>query len=231
MSAATLEVDRGRMDAATEAFIEAVLKEEVAAIREETRALEKDFEAATQAAVKGRLYRAWQSAVYPKNRLAYEPVGEVFVNGRARSKGAMTYWTQPGRNQRKNGWLAIPTKYAGVLGRSRNLTPREWERAHGTKLHFVPRSEGHALLMARQVVYGANGQGVRVATKRRMRNVRYQNADGTPAQVREVPIFTLVPYQDYANKVSLRPLILRREGMLRQNFERRMEKLGRKEFR
>ena len=218
----TLSIDGREVDRNVAIMITAILSQTTRAVAAQTRGLEKDLEALTRAAAGGNLWRAWKSEVYPGGgKPSYHPAGEVFVNGGTRSKGAMTYWTQPGQNQKKGGWLAIPTKNAGVLGRSRNLTPREWERAHGTKLHFVRRDERHALLMARHVYQGNNGKGVRVATKRRQKNKVYAGK-----QIKDVTIFVLIPVQMFGNKFSIDAAIERRGKMLIADFERRMARFN-----
>ncbi|MES1985477.1 MAG: DUF6441 family protein [Pseudomonadota bacterium] len=223
-----LEIDQKEIDRQVDVMLTALLKAGTAAVTSQTRALEKDLEALTRQNVKGNLWRAWRSDVFPKaGRASYNPVGQITLNGKGRTTGAITYWTKPGLNTAKNGfWLAIPTKFAGVLGRTRNITPGEWERQHGVELKFVYQGNGKpALLMAEQVVFGANGKGVRVLTKRRKQNARYINRDGSPAQKVDVPIFTLIPFQRFANKFSIDPVIARREGLLVQDLHERLEKL------
>lgn len=224
----TVEVDRAEIDHVTELLVTAVLREQKLSIRAQTRALEQDFEAATRQHVKGRLWRGWKSLTYPKgSQLAYEPTGEVFVNGGKRSQGAMIYWTQAGINRSANGfYLAVPTDYAGVNNRTRSMTPGEWERRNGVHLRFVYRGGGEpSLLVAEQVVFGANGKGTRVLTKRRRQNARYVSADGSPAKVEDVPIFTLIPFQRFANKFSLAPLMARRQQLLADDFAKRLARL------
>ncbi|MPT48252.1 MAG: hypothetical protein E2598_07490 [Sphingobium sp.] len=231
MSVVSLTIDQKQLDRDVALFITSVLSNCTKIVGGQTRELEKEFEAATQRGVKGRLYLAWASRVYPKGgKAAYAPAGEVYVNGRSRSKGTMIYWTQPGEQRKKGGgkYLAIPTPEAGVLPRNRNLTPEEWEHRTGSRLHFVPGKRGKAArLVARNVVYGANGKGTRKATQRRTNSARYANAAGGAVQAQEITIFVLVEVQRFANKVDLTPILARREKLLVEAFERRMMRMNR----
>lgn len=223
--AATLEIDAIEVERAAQALITKVLTAARLSIRANTRGLEQDLEALTRAAVPGRLWRAWGSQAYPRGNVnAYDPAGEVFINGKARSIGAMTYWSEPGVNRAKSGgYLAVPTEFAGPNTRSRSLTPGEWERRNGIRLHFVYRGGGKpSLLMARQVLFGANGSGVRAVTVRRMKNKKYANADFSAARTRDVPIFVLIPLQRFANRFSVEPAIAARKRKLVADFEGRL---------
>ena len=49
----------------------------------------------------------------------------------------------------KNGfWLAIPTPAAGKSLRGGRITPGEWDRRRGLRLHFIYRRRGPSLLVA-----------------------------------------------------------------------------------
>ena len=226
-----LSIERTDLDRRSDAIITAMLLEGTRSIHASTKWLERGLEAATQRGVKGKLWRAWRSDAYPSvGRPAYAPEGQVYVNGGKRSKGAMAYWTQPGVNKKASGeWLAIPTPEAGVLGRGRNITPGEWERRNGVRLDFVYGGPGKASrLVAEHVFFGANGIGVRVPTKKRMQNKRYVNQDGTPARLRSVTIFVLVPFQRFANKVAVEPIVRSAEAYLASDYRRRTEAVGRR---
>lgn len=225
----TLEIDQKEVERLAQTALTHVLTAARLSIRGQTKALERDLEQATQAAVPGRLYKAWGSASYPKaNVNSYSPAGEIFANGGARTKGAITYWTQAGVNKAKSGqYLAVPTKFAGQRPRSGTMTPGEWERRNGIRLHFVYRGGGKpSLLMARRVIFGANGVGVRAVTVKRIKGKRYANADFSPAKTQDVPIFVLIPLQRFANKFSIAPIIARRERMLVEDFEGRMVRVA-----
>lgn len=228
MTAGMIDIDLKSLDREVDFFLTATLKTGTQVIKRQTRGLEKDLEKITQANVKGRLWRAWSSESYPKDgRGAYDPTGQVYLNGRKRTTGAIAYWTQPGVNKAKDGyWLAIPTDNAGVIGRQRDITPAEWMRRNGVDLQFIYQGAGKpALLVAEHVVFGRNGIGIRVPTKRRQDN--YVRRDGTPARRITVPIFTLIPFQRFANKFSINPVIQRREKMISEDFERSIKRLPR----
>lgn len=226
-----LSIDEGELDRRSQAIITATLLEGTRSIHAATRWLEKQLEDATRRGVKGRLWRAWKSDAYPvQGRPAYSPEGMVYVNGGRRSKGAMSYWTQPGVNKKQSGeWLAIPTDAAGVLGRGRNITPGEWERRNGIRLEYVHGKNGQASrLVAEHVLFGANGIGVRVPSKRRIKNQRYVNRDGTPARTENVTIFILIPFQRHANKVAVDSIVRSAEAYLAKDYRRRTEAVGRR---
>lgn len=210
-----VEIDKPAMNRSVDLLLTAILKEATRSIGATTRGLEKDLEARTRQEVRGNLWRGWKSAVYPKGaRPAYEPVGEIFINGGARSQGAMTYWTEEGVNKAKSGgYLAIPLPEAGVGKGGRPLSPREWERQHGAKLHFVARGAGKsALLMARVRAFAE--AGARKQTR-----------------LKDVAVFVLIPVQRFANKFSVAPIIARREKMLAEDFEARIRKVAAGEIR
>lgn len=223
-----IDIDTAAMNRSVDLLLTAILKEATRSIGTTTKGLERDLEARTRQEVRGNLWRGWKSAVYPKGgRPAYEPVGEIFINGGARSQGAMTYWTEEGVNRAKSGgYLAIPTPEAGVGKRGKPLSPREWERQHGAKLHFVDRGAGKpALLMARMRVYARAGAVARKPSGRAL------NADGSRAGTKDVLVFVLIPLQRFANKFSVAPIIARREKMLVEDFEARMKKVAAGEIR
>ena len=222
-----IDVEAAEVERAAQAVLSVVLLHGTKSVHATTKRLEKALEAVTRQGVRGNLWRAWRSKLYPERPIpAYDPVGEVFVNGRERSKGALTYWTQPGINRAKDGyWLAIPTEHAGVLNRSRNLSPGEWERRNGVRLKFVYQGAGKpALLMAEHVLFGANGTGIRVPTRRRTQSQRYTNRDGTAAKTVDVPIFVLIPSQRFANKVSIDGIVASAGAELVRDFEIRVRR-------
>lgn len=226
MPGAMLSIDRAQVSRDTEIFITAVLAQATRAVGAETRGLEKDLEKLTQQNVPGNLYRAWKSEVYPRGgKPAYAPRGRVFVNGGRRSQAAMEYWTQAGINRASSGgYLAVPiAKNAGPQTRGRNLTPGEWERRNGIRLEFVYRGGSKpSLLVAPNVVRGANHSGVRAASGRRMAGQHYKGAKAS-----SIPIFVLIPLQRFANKFSIEPAVQRRAQMLLDNLDRRMARLNR----
>jgi hypothetical protein len=190
-----------------------VLRGALNGVIEETRGLEQDLEKVTQDAVPGRLYRGWQSGTL--KRIAREPSGWVYFGGGSRSRGAITFWTQPGRITGKSGqWLAIPTAAAGVRGRKRDLTPGEWERQHGVRLRFVYRPGKPGLLVLDEGVLSGKKQVGRLNTARR----RVTGRGNTT-----IPIFVLIPYVEFANAFSVEPLIAQRRGTFPDTVERNIK--------
>jgi hypothetical protein len=217
-----IDIEQASLDRAADLVLGGVLLSGTQAVKFATRKLEQDLEGATRRAVRGNLWRAWKSESYPKAGVgAYDPQGVVYVNGRARSEGAIAYWTQAGINRAKEGqWLAIPTDAAGVLNRQRNVTPQEWERSHGVKLRFVMEEQGqNARLVAQQVVFSS---GAVSPVRRHDRGGARLNRDGSPAHMVDVTIFVLIPFQRFANKVSIEGLIRQAQGDLVNDFERRV---------
>ena len=221
-----LSIDQRELDREAQLLITCVLVQTARAVGGQTRALEKDLENLTKQHVKGNLYRSWASEVYPRGgKPAYAPKGRVFLGkAGARTRGAMTYWTQPGINRGRRGqWLAIPTEEAGVNTRSRNLTPDEWEARTGHKLEYVPDADGTgARLVARNVVVGRNGRGVRQATSRRLGSANYSGAE-----IVERTIFNLIPFQRFGNRFAIEPAVDRRRKLLNDDVDRRMKRLRR----
>lgn len=224
MTLLKVEIDKRVADGAGKDVVEKVLRAGRSSVEDATRRLEKDLEDLTRRSVRGRAWRAWKSKVFPRDgELAYEPVGNVFVNGDRRSQGMMSYWTQPGINRARSGrWLAIPTEAAGSRGKARDLTPEEWQQRTGIKLSFVATGRGTAVLMA-QGILAANGSGVlRQATAAR----RARDAiAGRGRKVQSVPVFVLVPAQRHADRVGIESAVARAERRLIEDFGTRIQRI------
>lgn len=90
----------------------------------------------------------------------------------------------------KNGfWLAIPTPAAGKSTRGGRITPSEWERRSGLRLHFVYRRSGPSLLVAEGRL---NTRGRAVPSRSR-----------TGRGLATVPIFLLVPQVKLRKRLDL----------------------------
>ena len=190
-----------------------VLRGALNAVQEETRGLEQDLEKITQLAVPGRLYKGWQSGTL--KRIAKEPSGWVYFNHGDRSQGAITFWTQSGRVKAQDGgWLAIPLPAAGARGKNRDLTPAQWEARTGNTLRPVFRRGKPGLLVLDEGVLSGKKQVGRLNTARRRASGRGNTT---------VPIFVLIPFQDFANAFSVEPLIARRRGTLPDTVERNVK--------
>lgn len=214
------------VDDVAEALTTEVLAAGTRTVGDATRRLEKDFEALTRETVPGQAWRAWRSTVYPQGgKPAYDPVGTVFLNGGRRTKGMMSYWTQPGVNRATGGgWLAIPLRAAGSTGRSRHLTPRMWEQRTGLSLRIAypgrnrATSAGWALLVTDGVLAKNKSGALKKRTRRRAQQGREKVTRA---------IFLLIPEQKHANRVSLAAAIQRSERYMAQSFARRIARLGR----
>lgn len=178
-----------------------------------TKGLERALEDVTRGVAPGSLWRAWGSETFPRTGPARNPVGSVFVNGGPRTRGAMTFWTQPGAIRGRDGFfLAIPLPAAGPRGRKRMLTPGEWERAHGQRLRFVYRPGRPALLVADDAVLKGRGQ---VAD----RNTFERRLSGRGSMT--IPIFVLLPVVKFRNAISIPPIVAAAERRIPDEFTRR----------
>lgn len=196
---AELSIDTAKLLAGGDRLVRRYLTSATLAVGGATRRLEKRLEDETRAQVPGRLWRAWVSQSYPKSGPAREPVGEVFVAGkeRSRARGAMTFWTQPGAIRGREGqWLAIPLPAAGPRGRKRMLTPMEWELAHNIELEYVPRPGKWPLLVAQQGSLTRGGNVTQLSVKQARRNL------GRPQRV-SIPIFVLMPTVAFRNSIDV----------------------------
>jgi hypothetical protein len=201
--------------AAADGLIRELLGDVRDAVFEETRGLEQDLEKITRMAVKGKLWRAWASDTWPKSGgISKVPRGRIKLNGGKRTVGAMTFFTQEGRiTSGGGGYLAIPTDAAGPRGRTRNLTPGEWERRNGARLRFVYRRGRPSLLVLDEGVLSGKKKVGRLNTARRRATGR-GNAT--------IVIFVLIAFTNFQPRFSTQPLIDRRQGMVKANIERRI---------
>ena len=214
-----LTVSEKDLAAAADGLIRELLGDLRDAVSDETRGLEQDMEKITRLSVKGKLWRAWRSDVFPKSGgIANEPRGRLTINGGKRSVGALTFFTQEGRIAAGGGgYLAIPTPAAGPRGRRNDLTPGEWERRTGKKLRFVYRRGRPSLLVL---------DDARVTARKGIARGRLTKRAG-PGYGATVVVFVLLPYVDFSPRFAVTPLIERREGMLKSNIERRFAQTSR----
>jgi hypothetical protein len=190
------------------------------AVAEITREAEQALEAATRAAVGGKLWRAWKSEVFPKTGLAENPAGIVFPNGRDRTKGAITAYARGANIRARQGqFLAIPLPAAGQRFSGRGkvpLTPGEWERRTGRILRLVYRRGKPSLLVADDATIGRSGFA-RAATARRTAQGR---------GVSTVPIFVLLPQVNVAQRFSIESTLAPFDDRLKRAFVERVRQLG-----
>lgn len=129
-------------------FKDQVAKDITAAMKRETRALEKQFEAATAAAGLGPgMARSWQSRAYPAGTVSFGPAGQIW----SKAPTAMRAFVEGATITAKGGrFLAIPTDQVRALRGSPNqphATPADVERRLGVTLQLVVR-RGKRFLVA-----------------------------------------------------------------------------------
>lgn len=196
------------------------------AVETTTRWLEKELEAVTRSAVPGRLWRAWGSEVYPgPGKIARDPAGMVFVNGRDRSVGAMTFWTKPGRVVGKAGqWLAIPTDAVPRRGRQRRaLTPVEVEAEYNKELIFLPAGRGSR--NATLVLEGMTNARTGAYRPRTARRVAADRRRGVERHIERIVMFVLVPFVNFGNRVAVEPVVFRAGKRLVDEYVARSSRL------
>lgn len=224
---ADLLLDRGQISRDMDRVVRGYLSAGTQAVGKTTRRVEKRLEAATASAVGGKLWRAWQSTSFPKSGPARNPAGTIWLKGNARGRtgGAVRFWTQPGEIRGKSGqYLAIPLPTAGSRGRSRDLTPGEWERINGQRLRFVYRRGRASLLVADAGTLNGRTGSFRPITRQRTA------ADERRGHVRHqatIPIFVLLPLVKHRNAFAIEPIINAGEGELAQEFFDAIRALGR----
>lgn len=207
--AVDLALDTVTLDADADKLTRRILTAGTLSVGGATKELERALEAATRAAVPGKLWRAWASEAYPRSGPARDPVGQVFINGRARSRGALTFWTQPGTIRGSRGqFLAVPLPAAGSRGRARDLTPGEWERRTGKRLRFIYRPGRASLLVTEDAVLSSSG----VARGNTARRIAAGRASAT------IPIFVLIPTVRFRNAVAVEPLVAAAGAKLVRDF-------------
>lgn len=211
-----VEISFDDLAALGDRIIRGELKAARQAAAEVTREVEKALEERTREAVPGRLWRAWRSDIYPKAGISREPAGIVSINGGSRSRGALEFFTSPGRIQGRNGqWLAIPLPAAGPRGRTRNLTPGDWERQTGKRLRLVYRPGKPGLLVADMGTINARTGTFRPITRARTA------ADARRGFMRgeqTVPIFVLVPFVPFRNAFSIDQVVAPVAGRLGDRY-------------
>lgn len=186
--------------------------------------LERELEAVTRSAVGGNLWRAWDSRFYPND--GKRPAGIVFVSGSDRARGAMAFWSRPGKITSKDGgWLAIPTDAVPRRGRGRRraLTPVEWEAMYNQELQFVrPRGSRKAMLVARGVTNARTGTYRPITRKRTQADVRR----GFVRREQTIVLYILVPAVAFGNRFAIEPVVNRARGRLVEEFVTRVSNIG-----
>lgn len=188
-------------------------------VEQVTREYEKELEAATKGVSQGNLYRAWASDIRPKGKrqIAREPAGFIYVNGGERTRGAISFLSSSGRVQSKaGGYLAIPLPAAGSRGRSRNLTPGEWEGQNGQRLEYVYRGGSRpALLVAKGTTNQRSGSFRNITRKRTAADERR----GFQRGEQMVPIFILVAPYAFQGRFSIEAVLRGSGARMAEVFE------------
>jgi hypothetical protein len=208
---ADLTLDTSALDRDGDALVRAYLRAGTRTVHVVTRRLEQRIEGLVRTAAGGKLWRAVQSSVYPSRAVeAQNPVGEIWLKGTARTKGAFAFWTEPGQVQRRGGsgeWMPVPLPAAGGRNRQGLIDPHVWEMAHPEwRLDLLWRDGKRPLLVAhlrdrrRGDAYGAKRGRARGGV--------------TEGQ----PIFALVPFIAQRNAVAIEPEVRRAEGELEAEF-------------
>lgn len=129
-------------------FREQVAKDFTAAVKRETRDLEKQFEAATLSAGLGRgMAKSWQSKVYPVGKDSLGPAGQIWSKAPKALRSFAEGATITAKGKR---FLAIPSAEVRALRGGRNRaapSPAEVERRLGVKLVLVVK-RGKRFLVA-----------------------------------------------------------------------------------
>ncbi|WP_223797540.1 DUF6441 family protein [Sphingomonas nostoxanthinifaciens] len=209
--------DAGAFEAAGDQIVRSYLTAGANAVRGTTKWLERRLEEATQQAVPGRLWRAWTSTAFPRSGPAANPAGNVFLNGRDRTYGALAFWTEPGAVRGTRGqYLAVPLPAAGPRGRNRDLTPAEWERAHpGIRLQFIYRQGRPSILAAIGGTTNARSGSFRPLSGKRQ---RFGRGGANPQADAVVPIFVLLPMVPHRDAFAIQPIANASEAELTQEF-------------
>lgn len=216
---ADLSIDAAAIDREADRLVRQYLTAGTSAIAGTTKALERKLEAATQAAVPGKLWRAWQSSSFPRSGPAKDPAGTIWLKGGARTRGAVQFWTQPGEVRGKSGqYLAVPLPAAGSRGRGRDLTPGEWERQNGVKLVFLYRQGKSSLLVAPGGTINGRSKAYRPLTAGKRGRTAQGRGGANPLVSSVVPIFVLLPVIKHRNAFAIAPLVNESEGELARQF-------------
>ena len=145
-----------------------------------------------------RLSNAIRSNVYPESEPSLEAAGFVYARpGKRPDTGAAriiaAHETGSVIRSANGFWLAIPTEEAGKGRRGARMTPLEWERRTGNRLHLVYRSRGPSFLVGevKMTKTGRLGRG------RKTKKGAY--ASGTFTSV----IFFLIPQAKLRKRLDL----------------------------
>lgn len=171
------------------------------------RGLEKDLEAATEAAGLGRLSKAWASQVFPRKQGSLKATASIYVKGTRHTQDAMYAFTHGAIVRSKNGiYLAIPTENAPKVG-MRGLGPGGKDKARDHliaaaearygRLRFVYRRGKPSLLVA---------DNVRAHTGARTGFARASKRSIAKGHTATIVVFFLVPVARLRKRFAIEPL-------------------------
>ena len=216
----SLVFDSAALRARVEGFERDVLRQARESLRTVGKAVERDLEAATEAAGLGRLAKAWNSTVYPKAGLAEAPSVTIYPKGKSRTLGAILAYSQGAVIKGTRGqYLAIPTPAAGQKSTGRGkapLTPGEWERRTGLRLRFVYRRNKPSLLVLDEGVLSGKTGRARLNTARRRQTGRGNQT---------IPIFILIKQVTVQKRFSIPAVTAGAGARLEADFVGRMNNL------
>jgi hypothetical protein len=150
--------------------------------------LKQDWrEQITRAGLGHRLPRTIRNRTYPTSGDSINAAAFIWSNApeilNAHDRGALI--------RSKSGfWLAIPSDAAGKGPRGARLTPAQWERRRGMRLHFTYRRNGPSLLVAEKAQINTRGLAVASRSKTGRGQV-------------SAPVFLLVPQVKLRKRLDL----------------------------
>lgn len=184
------------------------------------REFERILEDHTRIAVNGNLWRAWASGktLDRKSGKLRIQFGYIFMNGGARTVGALEAITESGVIKPRGEYLVIPLRAANGRGQwlgRRNQwegnSPEIWQRNHpGEKLEPIKLRNGMILLVA---VGRTTKKGIYRASKTDAQRRRAK-------QAAKVPIFLLVPGVSYRGRFSIETVMRPAPRRLVEVFDR-----------
>ena len=211
----SLTIDFAKLDAQRKVLRKGLLEAERDTIKEVGREAEKALEAATSRAGLGKLAKAWNSRLYPRGKLANDPVALIYPKGGDRTRGAIRTHSQGATiRSRGGGMIAIPLPAAALSARDRRPTPEQWELATGIKLVPVERPGKPTLLVAQGVRVLKSGR-VKGASDSAIRRGRFASA----------PIFVLMPVLREDGRFSVEATVRPFRTRLRDEFLRRANRI------
>lgn len=165
------------------------------------RGLEKDLEGAYRSAGLGKLFRAWNSTIYPAVAgKTLTPAAIVYGKGRARTQGALTSHGAGsvirGVNRRL---LAIPTEFT-PKERGRPIEPWAYRESMFGPLRAVKRPGRVTLLVADQARVSTIGRAVKLRARTNKAGIASTSLRGRATIV----LWILTPTAHQAMKVDVR---------------------------